>query len=44
LHASGTVDEAKQEIDIWFKKDEVLNYTHLFEKILYDVNMDGIKE
>ena len=44
LHASGTVDEAKQEIDIWFKKDEVLNYTHLFEKILYDVNLDGIKE
>ena len=44
LHASGTVDEANQEIDIWFKKDEVLKYTHLLERMLYDVNLDGIKE
>ena len=44
IHASGTADEAKQEIKIWFDDKEVLNYTHLMEKILYDVNLDGIKE
>jgi nucleoside-diphosphate kinase len=44
IHASGTVDEAAQEIDIWFSTNEVLEYTHLHERILYDVNLDGIKE
>lgn len=44
IHASGTVDEAKQEIKIWFAGEEVLKYTHLHEKILYDVDLDGIKE
>jgi len=44
IHASGTTDEAKQEIDIWFDKDELLKYTHLQERILYDVNLNGIKE
>lgn len=44
IHASGTVDEAKQEIKIWFSENEVLKYTHLHEKILYDVDLDGIKE
>jgi nucleoside-diphosphate kinase len=44
LHASGTVDEAAQEIKIWFSDDEVLSYTHLYEKILYDIDLDGIKE
>lgn len=44
IHASGTVDEASKEIKIWFGEDEVLKYTHLMEKILYDVNLDGIKE
>ena len=44
IHASGTVDEAKNEIDLWFKKDEVLNYKHIQDAILYDVNLDGILE
>jgi nucleoside-diphosphate kinase len=44
IHASGTVDEAKQEISIWFDEKEVLKYAHFQEKILYDVNLDGIKE
>ncbi len=25
VHASGTVDEAKNEIDLWFKKEEILD-------------------
>ncbi len=44
IHASGEVDEAKKEIEIWFKEDEILNYTHIQDKILYDINLDGIKE
>ncbi len=44
IHASGTVKEAKKEIKIWFKKNELLNYKLVQEKILYDVNLDGIKE
>ncbi len=44
IHASGTVEEAEQEIAIWFNKEEINSYTHLSEKILYDVNLDGIKE
>ncbi len=44
IHASGSVDEAHQEIDLWFKKDEVIKYKHIQEAILYDVNLDGILE
>lgn len=44
IHASGTVEEAEKEIVIWFKKEELLNYRLVQEQILYDVNLDGIKE
>jgi len=44
IHASGNTEEAEKEIAIWFKDEEILNYNHLQEKILYDVNLDGIKE
>lgn len=44
IHASGAVDEAEKEIPIWFKENEILRYNHISEKILYDVNLDGIKE
>ncbi|MCU0678865.1 MAG: nucleoside-diphosphate kinase [Planctomycetes bacterium] len=44
IHASGSVDEAAKEIAIWFKPEEVLRYNQIQEKILYDVNLDGIKE
>ncbi len=44
IHASGSVDEANKEIAFWFKKDELMNYSHVQEKILYDVNMDGNRE
>jgi len=44
MHASGTVEEAEKEIPNWFKKDEIVKYTHIQEKILYDVNIDGILE
>lgn len=44
IHASGTIEEANQEIPIWFKSEEVLNYRLVSEAILYDVNLDGILE
>lgn len=44
IHASGTVDEAEQEIKIWFEDGEIIKYNQLHEKILYDINLDGIKE
>jgi len=44
IHASGSTDEAEKEIKIWFKDDEILKYTLIVEKMLYDVNLDGIKE
>ncbi len=44
VHASGSVQEANKEIKIWFKPSELINYRLINEAILYDVNLDGIKE
>lgn len=44
VHCSDKVEEAEREIAIWFKQDELLNYKHINEKMLYDVNIDGILE
>lgn len=44
IHASGSVEEAKQEIALWFKPEEILNYRLIQDAILYDVNLDGILE
>lgn len=44
IHASGSVEEAKKEIPLWFKSEEILNYRLIAEAILYDVNLDGILE
>jgi nucleoside-diphosphate kinase len=44
IHASGSSEESKMEIRHWFKEDEIINYSTISEKILYDVNLDGIME
>lgn len=44
IHASGNVEEAKGEIGLWFKEEEILKYRHIQDAILYDVNLDGILE
>ncbi len=44
IHASGSVDEAEKEIAIWFRPEEVFKYNLVQDKMLYDVNVDGIKE
>ncbi|HEX7724337.1 MAG TPA: nucleoside-diphosphate kinase [Candidatus Paceibacterota bacterium] len=44
VHASGSVKEAQDEINHWFKKEELFNYNIVQEAIMYDVNLDGIME
>ncbi|MBI2124141.1 MAG: nucleoside-diphosphate kinase [Candidatus Wildermuthbacteria bacterium] len=44
IHASGSREEANMEISHWFKKEELIRYNIVQEKILYDVNLDGILE
>jgi nucleoside-diphosphate kinase len=44
IHASGNVDEANAEINLWFNESEVIKYRHIQDEILYDVNLDGILE
>lgn len=44
VHCSDMVDEAKRELSIWFNASDFINYTHINEKIQYDVNLDGILE
>jgi nucleoside-diphosphate kinase len=44
IHASGSVSEAEKEILLWFKPEEIIKYHHVQEKILYDINLDGILE
>ncbi len=44
MHASETEEEAEREISVWFTPEELINYRTVWEKILYDVNLDGILE
>ena len=44
VHCSDKPEEAGREINIWFKNEEIVNYNHVQDEILYDVNLDGILE
>lgn len=44
IHASGSVEEADNEIKLWFSEKELADYRLVQEQILYDVNLDGILE
>ena len=44
VHASGTIAEAKLEIDYWFKKEELVDYRLLVDAMLYDTDISGILE
>ncbi len=44
IHASGTTEDAGKEIALWFKPEELMEYRLIQEQILYDVNLDGLKE
>ncbi|MCA9357035.1 nucleoside-diphosphate kinase [Candidatus Kaiserbacteria bacterium] len=44
IHQSESPEEAEREIAIWFKEEEIMQYTTAQERILYDVNLDGSPE
>ena len=44
IHASGSRDEAEAEIKVWLDESELLRYGIISDKILYDVDIDGIIE
>jgi len=44
IHASGSIEEAKKEVSLWFKTADIMQYKHIQDSILYDVNLDGILE
>ncbi|HEV7121314.1 MAG TPA: nucleoside-diphosphate kinase [Candidatus Paceibacterota bacterium] len=44
VHCSESAEEGEKEIALWFTPEEVINYRHIQEEILYDVNLDGILE
>ena len=44
VHCSDKVEEAEREIKVWFKEGDLIKYTHVGERMLYDINMDGILE
>jgi len=44
VHCSDKPEEAEREINLWFQSKEILKYNIAQDKILYDVNLDGIKE
>ncbi len=38
MHASGNTAEAKREIKLWFKDDEIHDYQTVMDKVLHDPN------
>ncbi|MDB5266668.1 MAG: putative Nucleoside diphosphate kinase [Parcubacteria group bacterium] len=44
MHCSDKIEEAEREIQIWWRPEELIGYTSIQEKILYDANIDGILE
>lgn len=43
IHCSDP-DQVDREIKIWFSPEELYDYRHIAEEILYDVNLDGLRE
>ncbi|MBY0538698.1 nucleoside-diphosphate kinase [Patescibacteria group bacterium] len=44
IHCSESPEEAEREIALWFKEEEIMQYTTAQERIMYDINLDGAKE
>jgi nucleoside-diphosphate kinase len=44
VHCSDAVDEAEREIALWFKDEEIMEYVTAQERIMYDVNFDGVRD
>lgn len=44
VHCSESPEEAEREIKLWFEENEIIKYSLIQDRILYDVNLDGIIE
>jgi nucleoside-diphosphate kinase len=44
VHQSESPEEAEREIAIWFKDEEIMNYVTAQERIMYDVDFDGVDD
>ncbi|MDB5204260.1 MAG: putative Nucleoside diphosphate kinase [Candidatus Taylorbacteria bacterium] len=44
IHCSDTVENANNEIALWFEEKDLFNYRVVADAILYDINLDGILE
>lgn len=44
VHCSDTVENANNEIALWFEEKDLYDYRVVSDAILYDVNLDGIME
>lgn len=42
LHASGCPKEAKDEVEHWFKSNEIIDYSLINEKVIYNVDLEDI--
>ncbi len=44
IHCSESPEEAEREIKVWFTDAEIMNYATAQERIMYDVDFDGVAE
>ncbi|MFA5103550.1 MAG: nucleoside-diphosphate kinase, partial [Candidatus Thermoplasmatota archaeon] len=44
IHCSESPEEAEREIKVWFDESEIMNYVTAQERIMYDVNFDGVND
>jgi nucleoside-diphosphate kinase len=44
IHASGSVEEAKGEMNLWFKPEEICEYRHIQEEIIYSLNFNVLED
>lgn len=42
IHCSDVPDEANREIALWFKEDEIMEYTTAQERIMYDTHFNKV--
>lgn len=44
LHCSDKPEEAEREMNVWFSLSELFQYRHIAEEILYDVDLNGLRD
>ena len=44
IHCSESPEEAEREIAVWFTESEIMNYVTAQERIMYDIDLNGVKE